>query len=302
MAEHQPQKYLFEDKGLFHAFVDSMREGVYFLDPARRIQYWNAGARRISGFSADDVLGKHCANDILKHVDESGNNLCKGECPMAQTIADGVVREKRLFLHRKDGHRVSVEVCCVQIRDAKGRVAGALETFREAPAQNGADSPARVCPMTGVPNRVYAEEELAAKLEAMRQQHLSLGVLFAGVDRIIHINDHFGKHIGDLALKMAARSLSSGLRPNDILARWAGVEFLAILPGIKHIEVRSLAERLRMLVENSSREVSQDRMRVTVSIGACVCRLDDTAQSVINKVDRCMRESRAHGGNRVTMD
>ncbi len=302
MAEKAPRNYLFKDEGLFRTFLDSMSEGVYFLNPERRIAYWSNGAGRITGFSAREVLGKACADDILKHVDEEGTNLCKGACPMAKTIEDGKVREARLYLHHKEGHRVAVDVRCMPIHDDSGKIIGGLESFREASALSEADNPAMACPMTGVPNRAFGEETLRRQLEEMRHHHFTLGVLFIGVDRIIYINDTFGKHVGDLALKMAARSLEAGLRPNDVLARWAGVEFLAVLPGIKHIEVRSLAERLRMLVENSSREVSKDRLRVTVSIGACVCRLDDTEQSVIRKLDRLMRESRARGGNRVTAD
>ena len=302
MPAEEPSNFLFEDTGFFRVFLNTMQEGVYFLDPERRIQYWNPAAERISGFEAAEVLGKCCADDILKHVDDAGANLCKDGCPMAGTIGDGKPRRARVYLSHKEGYRVAVDISCVQVLDSAGNVAGGLETFQEAVTLADADNPAMRCLTTGVPNRAFGEETLKRNLEEMRRQHFALGALFIAVDRVIHINDTYGKQVGDLALKMAARSLAAGLRPGDTLARWAGVEFLAILPRIKHIEAHGLAERLRMLVENSTRKLSNDRLRVTVSIGGCLCRPDDTAQSAINRLDRLVRESRARGGNQVTME
>jgi len=69
--------------------LDNLHDGLYFVDMNRIITYWNKGAERISGFSAAEVVGNSCKNNLLTHVDNEGRHLCFGLCPLAASIADG---------------------------------------------------------------------------------------------------------------------------------------------------------------------------------------------------------------------
>ena len=61
----------------FHKQVlDHLAEGVYFVDTERKILYWNHAAEVLSGYSADEVVGSHCYNHILNHVNEKLEPLC----------------------------------------------------------------------------------------------------------------------------------------------------------------------------------------------------------------------------------
>ena len=53
----------------YHALLDQLVDGVYVVDPARRIVFWSAGAERITGYTAEEVVGRCCADNILMHVD-----------------------------------------------------------------------------------------------------------------------------------------------------------------------------------------------------------------------------------------
>jgi len=120
----------------YRKILDNLYDGVYFVDPERRITYWNKGAERISGFSAVQVKGKCCAENILVHVDDLGNELCKGDCPLAQTLKDGQTREADVYLHHADGHRIPVKIRVAPIIE-NGKVAGATEvsaTTRHSPS------------------------------------------------------------------------------------------------------------------------------------------------------------------------
>ena len=55
--------------------LDNLFDGVYFVNPERQITYWNKGAEHISGFQAQEVLGKRCSEQLLMHADEEGNIL-----------------------------------------------------------------------------------------------------------------------------------------------------------------------------------------------------------------------------------
>ena len=94
----------------FHDVFDDLYEGVYFVDRDRGITFWNQGAVRITGFTSQEMLGHFCYDNLLNHVDEQGNQLCMGGCPLHATLQDGNARSAQVYLHHKSGHRVRVNV------------------------------------------------------------------------------------------------------------------------------------------------------------------------------------------------
>jgi PAS domain S-box-containing protein len=94
----------------YQDLLDQISDGVYFVTPQRRITYWNAGAERLTGYNAHEVLGRSCAEGILRHVDNAGQQLCLRGCPLAAVMEDGKSREALVYLQHKDGHCVPVMV------------------------------------------------------------------------------------------------------------------------------------------------------------------------------------------------
>ena len=95
---------------LYKEMLDNMDIGVYFVNKARQITFWNKGAEEISGFTKEEVVGKFCHDDILSHVDEKGNKVCIMGCPLKKTAEDGKFREVVVYLHHKEGQRVRIKV------------------------------------------------------------------------------------------------------------------------------------------------------------------------------------------------
>lgn len=90
----------------FHkSIVENMAAGVYFVEPDRTIKYWNAGAERIAGYSAAEIVGRCCFDNILAHVDDHGSSLCHTTCPLAASMLDGETRDVTIWLRHHDGHR-----------------------------------------------------------------------------------------------------------------------------------------------------------------------------------------------------
>lgn len=79
-----------EDVDFYKNILDNIYDGVYFTDTDRTITYWNEGARRITGYDASEVLGKHCRDNLLVHVDEKGTELCFSDlCPAFKSMRGG---------------------------------------------------------------------------------------------------------------------------------------------------------------------------------------------------------------------
>ncbi len=190
---------------LFKILLDNLREGVYFTNTQRQIEYWNLAAERITGFESEEVVGHCCADNILTHVDDEGRSLCRGDCPLAATIRDGKERQAKVFLHHKEGHRVPVSVSIAPIRDENGDVIGGLETFHDITTELAAlqemeslREQSLLCPLTGVGNRRYSEIIVEQRIAETSRTGASLAVLFLDIDGFKGINDTYGHKTGNV--------------------------------------------------------------------------------------------------------
>jgi PAS domain S-box-containing protein len=114
---------------------DSLSEGVYVCDLERRITYWSKSAERITGWTAEEVVGRQCFDNVLCHIDKDGHKLCGEEyCPLHRAMITGAGTQGSLlvFARSRDGGRVPMQVSTAPIRNEAGEVIGGVETFRDA--------------------------------------------------------------------------------------------------------------------------------------------------------------------------
>ena len=243
----------------FHRkLLDDVPDGVYFVDRHRLITYWNNGAETISGYDAKQVMGRWCGDGLLRHVDSQGRELCGEGCPLTATMHDGQPREAEVFLHHQDGHIVPVRVRASPIRDASGAIIGAVEVFEEnhrrlADAERIAEleRAALLDPLTELGNRRYGEIQLSSTLGEHLRYGRPFGVLFFDVDNFKAVNDRFGHETGDRVLRTVASTAQASLRPFDVLCRWGGDEFLAIIAHVEESQLSAVSEKIRLLVHTS---------------------------------------------------
>lgn len=295
---------------LYRDILDHLYDGVYFVDLDRRITFWNKGAERITGYAAGEVSGRCCSDNLLMHVDDSGNQLCHNGCPLLKTMGDGAPREAQVFLHHADGHRVPVLVRAAPLRDHNGEVIGAVETFSDNSSMMAALERVRELdhavfrdPLTGIGNRRLLDVKLDTALNERRRHDLPIGALFADIDHFKAINDRFGHDVGDRVLTMVARTLAGNVRGSDVVGRWGGEEFFLLLPQIDSSMLVQVADKLRLLVASAALAVGNDTvLNVTLSLGATLLCPGDTPATVLARVDRLMYAAKQGGRNRVYSD
>jgi len=294
------------DLEFYKRLLDEFYDGVYFTDRERRIIYWNRGAERITGYAADEVLGKRCSDNILMHVDKNGNSLCKSNCPLQLTMMDSAPRNAELYLHHKKGHRLPVSVRATPMKNKSGEVIGAVEVFTDISPQIALidrvtqfERLAYIDPLTEVANRRYTEIMLAARREELERYGWPFGVLFVDIDRFKNVNDQYGHSVGYEVLRMTARTLVNSVRAFDVVGRWGGEEFIAVIANVTLPDARTFAERVRTLVEQSKLH-GDPPVQVTVSIGATVARDGETIEKLVERADELMYKSKQDGRNRVT--
>jgi len=294
---------------VYREVLDNLYEGVYFLDRQRQIYFWNKGAERITGYHADEVVGRRCADNILCHVDADGRSLCREGCPATDVLNDGQRRESKVYLLHKNGYRKPVRIRVAPIEDPSGRITGAMEIFSDDTSPESLrrrvailEKLSSLDSLTQLPNRRSMESTIAFRMAETTRYEVTFGILFIDIDRFKSVNDTYGHETGDRVLQLVASTLARSLRPFDLSCRWGGEEFLALILNVDEIQLGVVAERVRALIAQTRVPLGKDYLSVTVSIGATLAQTADTLESLIRRVDKLMYRSKMTGRNRVSLD
>ncbi|WP_207736221.1 sensor domain-containing diguanylate cyclase [Fusibacter ferrireducens] len=296
----------------YKKILDQLFDGVYIVDKEKRIIYWNEGAKRISGFKSEEVIGRYCHDNILNHVDEYGINLCLNGCPLHQTLSDGSKLELNVYLQHKRGHRIPVKIRSFPVYEADEIVAS-VEVFTESFDHNKKPNAAFMMdsnilkevltdPLTNLPNRRMIDHYLNSKMEDYRALGIPFGIVMIDIDSFEEFNNTYGEDLCDQVIQMLGRTYSKAFRIADLVGRWREDEFIFVFTGIKSGALKMLAERIRMISENSSlRGETFKDIEVTVSVGATLVHQDDTALKMTTRCYERVKKSKAKGGNNITM-
>lgn len=293
---------------LYRSILDGIRDGVYFVGLDRAIVFWNRAAERISGYSADEVVGRRCADGILRHCTEDGTALCETGSPLKGAMIDGKSQEVEAWIHHKKGHRVPVTVHATAVRDDAGRIVGSVEVFSDNSRKIVAIEQAKelnrlafIDELTGVGNRRSVDIRLRELFADPIGMGMPVGVLFIDVDHFKAFNDRHGHATGDRVLRAVAETLGENLRTYDYVGRWGGEEFVVVTAASSLVEMQLLAARLRSLVEQTDVDVKGESLGVTVSIGGALARPGDEPDSLVSRADGHLYESKRNGRNRSTV-
>jgi diguanylate cyclase (GGDEF)-like protein len=127
------------------------------------------------------------------------------------------------------------------------------------------------------------------------------GILFIDIDHFKKFNDRYGHDVGDDVLKVVAKTFIANARSFDLFGRWGGEEFLGIIRNINSKDLELLGNKLRSLIENSYILRENEKLRVTISIGATPVNENDTIDSLIKRADILLYKSKTEGRNRLTL-
>jgi diguanylate cyclase (GGDEF)-like protein/PAS domain S-box-containing protein len=293
----------------YDSLLDELNDGVYFVDRQRRIQYWNKACERLSGYTAEQVIGSSCADGLLMHVDETGRCLCQDGCPLASVMTDGCNRDVHVYMHHADGHRVPVHVRAAPVRDRHGNIVGAVEVFSDDTDRVGVlerlaelEESAMIDELTGLANRRFFNRALNASLAEAERHQTPFGLILIDVDHFKRFNDTYGHDVGDRVLSMVGRTLARTARAYDTPARWGGEEFAVIAQRIDAEGLQVLAERLRNLIAESALDVQGQGVRVTVSLGVAMVQPGEAGEAAMKRADQLLYASKQAGRNRATFD
>ena len=159
---------------------------------------------------------------------------------------------------------------------------------------------AMIDPTTGIGNRRRFEESLKSIIDNIEDFKGKVSVLLADVDNFKTINDTLGHNVGDQVLRQVAENFVTNLKGSDVVARWGGDEFSAILPETELNHAVKVAENVRKSIARRSirnKETGDEMGRVSLSIGVSTYHPGDNPHKLIFRADQALYEAKRSGRN-----
>ena len=307
---------------------DTLTEGIVILDQQARVVLANQAFRRLHPQAGAALNGQQI--DALAWLSAGRPGGSDEPAPWAKTLQTAVtVDAEPLTLPQPEGPARQLLVTSAAIADNKGQARGCMVTFDDVSAVHRVNDELRSTlaelqnsrqqieeqnreltrlatrdSLTGCFNRRAFFEMAGNAFEAAVRDSSTICCVMADIDHFKQFNDLHGHAIGDQVIRSVARTLSVGLRQQDVLCRYGGEEFCIVLPDAPPEVALSVAERLRIAIEAHVRGAVRgaDVKTVTASFGVSTRAMGArTLEELIDQADQSLYKSKQAGRNRVTM-
>lgn len=156
-------------------------------------------------------------------------------------------------------------------------------------------------PLTQLWNRAGLNHFLPRQQEQADDLGLQLGVLFCDLDYFKKVNDSHGHAAGDQVLWETARRISAAVRPQDVVTRSGGEEFVVLLQVHDEHELLQIAERIRNALHKEPITIDELQLNLTISIGAALRGPQEAPTATMNRADQALYQAKGNGRNRVEL-
>ena len=255
---------LTESKEDLDLILNSSAEAIYGVDLAGNCTFCNRSCLTMLGYGDQaELLGKNM-HESIHHKKHDGSHMPAEACKILEAVnqGKGTHADDEVFW-RADGTSFAVEYFSYpQVKN--GDVIGAVITFMDISdrKQKEAEIQYLNCydTLTGLKNRRCFEQD-RAKID--HPKNLPLSVIFADINGLKMINDIFGHSSGDLLLRKSSEILARICRPNDLIARFGGDEFVMLLPNTTE---KKAAEMVDSIGSQFAR-TNIDAVNLSISLG-----------------------------------
>ncbi|PSW16912.1 sensor domain-containing diguanylate cyclase [Photobacterium sanctipauli] len=255
---------------------------------------------RIIGLnSVSDITSLPSLLDLFQHIphEEAFENYRK-------LINHEMKPRVRTFVLNKSGGQQVNLLAAESVVEYEGEPAiqlSVIDITEKYQHYNDLEQQANVDALSKLTNRNRFESILENELSKAERYGQPLTCLFLDIDNFKSINDRFGHHVGDEAIRRFAYCCKSSIRKSDFICRWGGEEFLILLPNTAQQFGEQLAERLRWRVSKLALPCCPDNsIQFTVSIG--VKTIEQSPYSVytlVNDADIALGQAKKQGKNQV---
>lgn len=208
----------------YRALFEGALDAIFVTDESSQIIEANPAACRLSGYSLEELRGRHCTELVPEHFRSQAKQI------IAEFRQNGVMDRELPFLNHSDQERIlRVSGSCI----SAGLYVNIARDITEL--KQASDAMKRLAyhdPLTQLPNRTALLIHLARAISQAQACGHKMALLLLDLNNFREINDTLGHHNGDRVLMQVAGRLSSVLEKSDLLARLGGDEFAVLLPQL----------------------------------------------------------------------
>jgi len=278
----------------FHLFFDHAHEGILLLDKNGKVLQANHSAELMFCYEKGTMEGLYIHQLInefsLEEYNRMNAQLAERETPTTMERMTG--RDQR-------GRTLDLEMG-VNMAEAGDEVfysVSLVNIHHHLAQQEELTRLAHTDPLTGLMNRRHFRLLADQEFSRAARTHQQLFMMMLDIDHFKQVNDIHGHDVGDQALIAIADVLRDGIRNMDILARWGGEEFLALLPETNMEGAALIADRIRQQV--SQIKLPKIPEGLTISIGLCEAVPGMELKTVTHLADQALYQAKASGRNRI---
>lgn len=279
------------------AIVASSNDAIIVKDLNGIITNWNAGAERIFGYRASEIIGCSIFGLIPSdRLEEEGRIM--------SLVKEGKLTEPFETVRWGKGNKpIDVSVTISPVKDASGNIIGVSKIARDITQRKESQERIRYLAhhdsLTGLPNRALLADRMKIAIGNAARYSRRLALLFVDLDRFKLINDSLGHEIGDKLLKVVAERMQSLGRQTDTISRLGGDEFIVLLSQIGAVEDAAHVAGKLIAALSQPYRIEEHELILTASIGISI--YPDSgkdAGSLLRNADASMYSAKEAGRNR----
>ena len=157
-------------------------------------------------------------------------------------------------------------------------------------------------PLTGLHNRQHVTQRLREEVDRAHRYGQPLSVLMLDLDRFATINSDYGHGVGDTVLRAVSQRWSSALREVDLLSRYEGQTFVAVLPNTSRPGAERAADRMLEAVRTGPLETERGPLHITASAGGAVLGPREEARDLVVRADAALYQAKSQGRDRAVFN
>lgn len=275
--------------------TEMLTEGVLVFDGHGRVVYANNAAGRILSMSHDQLLARHVRDRRWRFLHEDGSQWALASHPAAETLQTGRAQRGVVMGVQKADESVTwISLSSRVAPDDQGRPCGVIATFADISERRTIlerlRHQAHHDQLTDLANRRLFHKELDRAISRAERHGCAVALVYMDLDGFKRINDTLGHKAGDEVLRALAGRLTAATREDELVSRYGGDEFVALLSMLPNPsrEVSAFIERISVTVSDPI-QLEAGAVRVGASLGASVYPHDGaSAEQLLHHADAAM--------------
>lgn len=283
--------------------------GLVVIDQQFTVLRWNRWMELHSGISADEIVGSHLTEQFPDLISNSFSRIALSVFTFGNYAYFSQKLHKFLFRmknpHASAGSMPEMQQHCTigPLRNDNNEIEAIFITVQDVTEYVAYEQKlirmAKIDSLTGAYNRRYLDRRLTEEINRSQRHGNTLSLMLIDVDHFKSVNDTRGHLCGDYALRHLVKLLHDTIRTTDILGRYGGEEFVAVLPETTLEQAAILGQRCRELVAASSFDCTESSFTLTISIGITELSPSESLEGLIQRADEALYLAKHRGRNRV---